>query len=234
MTEIDRRSKRFWERLAARDPHYFTFPEASLEDYYTSGQATVDSLLTRFAPNGGRKRALDIGCGLGRLTFALTDHFAQVTGIDICDRLLDSVRARQLTEHTTNLIARRVDEPWESDGPFDFVVSLYVMQHVSTWQQIDSYLDSIESTLAPEGVAILHFETRPQTLGYRMRSHLPGLIAPRQLKPGYRRHRREPELLEARFKQAGLRVEHSQEVGTSFALYVLTPSAAAKPLRIAV
>lgn len=222
MTEIERNTQRWWDRFAEQDPHYFTYPLASHAEYFATGIQTIGELLARHAPAAApRRRALDIGCGLGRLTFALCDHFEHVVGIDISDQLLGHVREHQRQHAVANLTTLRVDEGWESSGPYDFILSLFVMQHVSSWPIIESYLDAVGRTLAPRGVGILSFDTRPSTLGYRLRRHLPGFLAPRQLKPGYRRIRRSPAQLRDRFERAGLRIVHNEGAGTTYDLYVV-------------
>ena len=40
-----------------------------------------------------RGRALDFGCGAGRLTRALAARFESVVGVDVADAMLDKARA---------------------------------------------------------------------------------------------------------------------------------------------
>ncbi len=50
--------------------------------------------LTRIVPGAGRERALDFGCGVGRITRPLADHFETVDGVDLARSMI--ARAREL------------------------------------------------------------------------------------------------------------------------------------------
>ena len=42
-----------------------------------------------------RRSALDFGCGIGRLSQALAEHFDQVYGVDISPKMIELARAAQ-------------------------------------------------------------------------------------------------------------------------------------------
>src|SRR4051812_46865197 len=76
-------------------------------------------------------RALDFGCGVGRLTQALARHFTHVTGIDISEQMLDL--ARQYNRHGERVeyaLNTRPDLSQWPDHTFDFVYSIITLQHM--------------------------------------------------------------------------------------------------------
>ncbi len=60
-------------------------------------EAATDEIVSWFAGEGllGPTRdALDVGCGIGRLSSALAPHLRSVTGIDVSPRMIDRARRR--------------------------------------------------------------------------------------------------------------------------------------------
>src|SRR5437867_56261 len=66
-------------------------PEREIDDFFASGRADITRLmceLARLAPQLRRGSALDFGCGVGRLSRALAEHFDTVMGIDIAPSMI--------------------------------------------------------------------------------------------------------------------------------------------------
>src|SRR5271163_1555738 len=90
-----------WKTLGNLDPYYsvLTDPKFKLakidgparDEFFATGVQHVDYLLDAlkadfgFAPHG---KALDFGCGVGRITKALAAHFDTVVGLDISPGML--------------------------------------------------------------------------------------------------------------------------------------------------
>lgn len=94
--------QRDWEDLSALDPHWAILSEPTKQnggwstgEMFAAGRVDVEALMTRSGELGYpilRVRALDFGCGIGRKTRALTEHFDQVLGIDIAKGMaIDSI-----------------------------------------------------------------------------------------------------------------------------------------------
>jgi ubiquinone/menaquinone biosynthesis C-methylase UbiE len=106
------------------------------------------------------KRALDFGCGAGRLSQALAEHAEEVTGVDVSEPMLET--ARKL-DHTGRCKFVHNDEPNLSqfeDDHFDLVYSELVLQHLPP-ALIDTYLTEFMRVLNSGGVAVLQCTTRP-------------------------------------------------------------------------
>src|SRR5829696_4110067 len=98
-----RRFDAYWDALGRRDPFSAILIPGTrraawdVEAFFSTGRA--DALrfiadLTRIAPDAGRLRALDFGCGVGRITRTLADHFESVDGVDVARSMI--ARARDL------------------------------------------------------------------------------------------------------------------------------------------
>jgi SAM-dependent methyltransferase len=106
-------------------------------------------------------RALDFGCGVGRLTRALAPRFERVVGLDISEPMLE--RARAACEGLDNVsfeLNLASDLARLDDGSFDLVLSLITLQHVSDRGALESYIRELVRVLAPGGVAIFQLPTR--------------------------------------------------------------------------
>src|SRR4051812_37380847 len=98
---------RFWDARAREDAFYFvdstgTYRDADVERFWAEGARHLDSLLGAVdARIGPDDVALDIGCGVGRLTRVLADRARHVHAIDVSAEMLQ--RARELNAHLTNV-----------------------------------------------------------------------------------------------------------------------------------
>ncbi len=74
------------------------------------------------------KKVLDIGCGTGRLTHKLTNVGAQVSGIDISEKMLELARER---DPKSEYLYYNSNEAFPLiEKSFDFIVSNLVLEHI--------------------------------------------------------------------------------------------------------
>jgi ubiquinone/menaquinone biosynthesis C-methylase UbiE len=130
-----------WTTLAEADPLWAVCVSRDrrggrwdIAEFMASGRAEVGLTMQRLDQLGicqGRDTALDFGCGVGRLTGALTGYFGTVTGVDIAEPML--ARARGLHAGQPDCSFVRNDRPDLSvfpDATFDLVYSSIVLQHL--------------------------------------------------------------------------------------------------------
>jgi SAM-dependent methyltransferase len=112
----------------------------------------------------GRKaagRALDFGCGTGRLAEAMTAYAEDVTGFDISPGMLAQARKRAGKARYVDVLP---------DGPFDWINSFIVVQHIPPERGLGLMQDLL-ARLAPGGLVSLqvtiwrdaHLKERPAT-----------------------------------------------------------------------
>jgi SAM-dependent methyltransferase len=107
----------------------------------------------RFSP----RRALDFGCGVGRLMAPLGLRAESIVGVDISPAMLDLARARCAEVAVRDASFVLSDETLSRvEGQFDFVHSFIVFQHVPPRLGY-RLLDAILARLEPGGAAALHF-----------------------------------------------------------------------------
>lgn len=155
-------TRRHWNALAERDAFWAVLAESDKrggrwkpEEFFASGEAAIAAELAwvrRHRPNLRLGRALDFGCGLGRLSQALAGQFAQVEGVDISEAMLGL--ARQFNRHPERVQYRHNTAPdlrLYPSGHFDYVTSDITLQHMEP-RYARGYLAEFVRVCAPGGV----------------------------------------------------------------------------------
>ena len=150
-----------WEEFARREPYFAVLTDArflrervDLDEFYSTGEADIARLfadIVRYlgAPFAPRS-ALDFGCGVGRLTFALTRRVPEVVGCDASATMLRLAQSAVPNATFTTELPRRA---------FDFVCSLIVFQHIPVSEGMP-LVERLLASLDAGGVAALHFTFR--------------------------------------------------------------------------
>lgn len=175
--------KRDWDALGRIDPKWavLTLPErrdGGWDDdaFFETGRkevADVLLLLDRLGLPARRGRCLDFGCGVGRLTQALGDHFERCDGVDIAPSMLEA--ARRLNRHGDR-VAFHLNDTDDlslfSDGSFDLVYSNIVLQHVGPEAAL-AYIREFVRVLAPAGLALFQLPSENIRVELKERHRLP-------------------------------------------------------------
>jgi len=125
----------WWNRAAQENPMTAILSNDTnwnRREFFETGKAWLDDHRAFAAGAGvrlGGNRALDFGCGIGRMTAALASHYGEVVGIDISDEM---VRLAEQFSPRTNTRFVQVKEPPLpfADREFDCVYSTIVVQHI--------------------------------------------------------------------------------------------------------
>lgn len=165
-----KRLSKAWQDWGAADPLYaiLSSPEywqnkGDLNKFLATGRGTVNDLMQRVDELDlckERKRALDFGCGIGRLTHALAPMFEEVVGLDIAASMVE--RARSIHANVTNCtfeVEVGEDLGRFPDSHFDCVISLLVLQHLGSEDAMASYLHEFLRILRPGGALIVQLPT---------------------------------------------------------------------------
>jgi 2-polyprenyl-6-hydroxyphenyl methylase/3-demethylubiquinone-9 3-methyltransferase len=101
------------------------------------------------------KSALDVGCGAGLLAEPLARLGAEVTAIDAAPELIAVARDHEARQGLG--IDYRAAAVEDTDGQFDLVTSLEVIEHVADPQ---AFVEALAKRLAPGGLMILSTPNR--------------------------------------------------------------------------
>src|SRR5258708_7750647 len=100
-SHVSDRMKSTWNALARQNAMHFIATEREdwdTESFLKSGRETVHHLLGMMGASTEKRPgvALDLGCGVGRLSFALADLFDTVIAVDVSEEMIE--RANLLKE----------------------------------------------------------------------------------------------------------------------------------------
>ncbi len=175
--------RRRWETLGRKDPLWAILSDPQrrgggwdVEEFFRSGESQIAELFARLnelgvAPKPGR--ALDFGCGVGRLTRALSPRFHETLGVDLANSMVElAERSNAFPDSCRFLTYDGRHLPFPSTH-FDLVVSWITLQHVPPRAARRSVRE-LARVLAPGGV--LAFQAAAEPIGSHARrwQFLPG------------------------------------------------------------
>ena len=149
-----------WDQRAREDAHYFVAfgrRQQSMEEFLATAQEQARGFeleLKRLPPAApGSRRALEIGCGPGRLMHPLSRHFGEIHGVDISAEMIRLARLNLASiPHAHPHHAPNSDLAAFADDSFDFVYSYAVFQHIPSRDVVLQYLRDAARVLKPEGI----------------------------------------------------------------------------------
>jgi SAM-dependent methyltransferase len=160
-----------WTRLGREDPLWAVYVAPGtrggkwdVDAFFALGRREVDGAfaeLDRLGLAPGRLRALDFGCGVGRLSQALVAHVDEVIGLDIAPSMLEKARELDRSGGRAQFVLNpRPDLSIFGSGSVDIVYSSLVLQHMPP-ELARGYLAEFVRVLSPGGVAIFQVASRP-------------------------------------------------------------------------
>jgi SAM-dependent methyltransferase len=168
---------RDWNDIGRLDPCWAVLVEPSRKhggweteegrrEFFATGETEIVALLRALDELGiapRRGAALDFGCGVGRLTRALSLRFEECVGVDISASMV--ARAGELNADRPNsrFVVNTDDHLRQfADASFDLVFSSIVLQHVPGRETILRYVADFARILRPGGV-----------MAFQLPSHIP-------------------------------------------------------------
>ena len=159
--DVTDQMRREWNERAREDAHFYVAfgrREQADDEFFATAEEVVRGLeweLRRFAVNANRRawRALEIGCGPGRLMKPMSRHFGEIHGVDVSDEMI--ARARQNLREIPHAHAHATsgaDLAAFADDSFDLVYSYAVFQHIPSRDVVMQYLREARRVLKPGGL----------------------------------------------------------------------------------
>lgn len=160
-----------WNELAARDAFQAVLTRSAAstqrwdsDAFFRTGVDEVEFILHRIRTLGvetGSARALDFGCGLGRVTQALCRHFRQVDGVDIAAAMIERAgQFNRFPDRCTYHLNEAADLRLFADAAFDFVYSNITLQHIEP-EYSRRYIEEFFRVLRPGGVTVFQVPAGP-------------------------------------------------------------------------
>ena len=170
--DVHERMRAEWNERAREDAHYFVAfgrREQDDEEFFSTAADLVRELESELKrlPLGipvSERRALEIGCGPGRLIRPMSRHFGEIHGIDVSDEMIANARRKLAGIPNAHVHhASGSDLAMFRDAWFDFVYSYAVFQHIPSSEVVFSYLRETVRVLKPGGIARLQINGLPKS-----------------------------------------------------------------------
>ena len=159
-----------WNALGEIDPFWaiLSHPDKvgnrwDVAEFFGTGEKEINDLMAYLASldlEVRRRRALDFGCGAGRLSQALCEHFETCDGVDVARSMLDL--ARKFNRHGKRCRYHLNQQPslqLFDSNTFDFVYCNIVLQHMKPEYSL-AYVREFLRVLNAGGIAVFQIPSQ--------------------------------------------------------------------------
>jgi len=171
-----------WDRLGKLDPLYAIKVgimneqgewvskdggKWNLQDFFQTGIDEINAIMLQadqLQLKPPSQRALDFGCGIGRVTQALCNYFDSVDGVDIAPSMIDLANKYNTRGDRVHYFVNNKDSlEMFKDNSYDFIYSVEVLQHMRPEYQ-ENYLRELLRILSPGGLLVFELPSEYATL----------------------------------------------------------------------
>jgi SAM-dependent methyltransferase len=159
-----------WDAWGRRDPMWAILTRPDKKDggwttpeFLATGVSEIEAVLAYLdvvVPGLPRRRAMDFGCGLGRLTQALATRFEAAVGVDIAPSMIEQARALTTDARCTFVLNTTADLRAFADDTFDLVYSNITLQHMEPRYAL-AYIREFVRVAAPQGAIVFQLPAGP-------------------------------------------------------------------------
>jgi 2-polyprenyl-3-methyl-5-hydroxy-6-metoxy-1,4-benzoquinol methylase len=168
-----KRADRAYDSVGRTEPYYgvitldrflsANLDAATLREFFETGEAHVarvlETIRARLAADFRPRRALDFGCGVGRILIPLAREAGEAVGVDVSDAMMAEAARNCGERNLTNVSFVKSDDRLSSlKGTFDLIHSVIVLQHIAP-HRVEVLVRGLLAHLEPGGVGALHFTT---------------------------------------------------------------------------
>jgi 2-polyprenyl-3-methyl-5-hydroxy-6-metoxy-1,4-benzoquinol methylase len=140
------------------------FDTATQERFFETGYQQVAKLAAQIERHTGctleSRRALDFGCGRGRLALPLAERCEYVYGVDVSPSVLREADRNAKRMNVSNVEWLETGRLAELSGRYDLVQSAFVFQHIPS-REGERIFATLVRGLRPGGVGAIHLTVRP-------------------------------------------------------------------------
>lgn len=167
---FDSNTDREWEKWGNNDPYFGVFTDdkykksnltdENKKEFIRSGYDYIDNVIEKLKhidPTYTIKKALDFGCGVGRLVIPLAEVAEHVTGVDVSESMLNEAQKNCETLSIKNVTFLKSDDNLSLlNGKYDFINSYNVFQHIPI-KRGECIFENLLAYLENDGFCVVHF-----------------------------------------------------------------------------
>jgi len=168
-----------WDALGRTDPLWAILSEADKkggrwnpEAFFQTGAREIARLMADVRSLGGAlgsRAALDFGCGVGRLTQPLAEHFAEVVGVDLSPAMIGLAQQyNRRPDRCRYAVNAGPDLARFATSSFDFVLSFLTLQHIPP-EYAKRYLREFVRVVRGGGTICFQLPSAPTALSTALR-----------------------------------------------------------------
>lgn len=174
LRQLGKTSKETWNALSKEDAMFYILTNKdkrggawNLHEFLDTGQnqwQRFKNLLSHYGLervySSKKGIAVDIGCGMGRVTLAMCKDFEQVIGVDVSEDMIEKANVNMSTLRVKNcefLVNNGADLFGIPDQSVDFCFSYLTLQHCPSRKQVLYYISEFSRVLKVDGVALFQF-----------------------------------------------------------------------------
>ena len=153
-------AKTKWNKWAIKDARYAVLSLKKKvitdKDIDETGLLEYKKYVEPILPLVNKNKALEVGCGIGRLTQYLVKDFKTVTALDISPNMIEIAKTRANADYLVG-DGENYSLP---DNTYDFAFSYIVFQHMQTKKLVRNNFKEIIRVLKKGGIAKIHIGTK--------------------------------------------------------------------------
>ena len=168
---FNRNTDKDWEKFGKDDPYFGVFThdkfrkinltDENREELFKTGFDYINDVLEKIRQHIDQtfmiKKALDFGCGVGRLVIPLANVAKEVTGVDVSDSMLNEAKKNCEARSLNNVVFVKSDDSLSLlNGKYDFIHSSIVFQHIPVTRG-ERIFENLIAHLESDGVCVVHF-----------------------------------------------------------------------------
>ena len=187
-----------WDEAGRTDPFWAVLSDPDKtgnrwapDDFFQKGVDEIDSVVKHLRSHGvviEGDRALDFGCGPGRLSQALATYFQEVDGVDISPSMIElAVKLNRQGERCRYHLNVAGDLAIFGDSTFNFIYSNITLQHVGP-KNARGYIKEFVRVLKPGGVMMFQLPGRRIGMKARVKAMIPASMLATYRRARYQGH----------------------------------------------
>ena len=163
--------RRDWDERARENARFYVNTERTDwtdQEFFASGERTVaEEILTDMTnicqgKDPKQMKVLEIGCGAGRVTRALSGLFGEVHAVDVSGEMVTLAQAALKDRPHAHVYQNNgMDLAIVPTADFDFAFSTIVFQHIPSREVIENYVREVSRLLRPG--ALFKFQVQGDT-----------------------------------------------------------------------
>jgi len=189
MADDLKRLQKCWDSWGKKDPLWaiLSYKEKKgrkwmIDEFFKTGIKEIQSVLKYIKSKGiklNRGKALDFGCGIGRLTQPLAQNFKKAYGVDIAPSMIKLAKKYNKHGKKCEYILNKADNLKIFKGSsIDFIYSHITLQHIKPKYSL-KYIKEFFRILAPNGILLFQIPSKiknPLYIIFKLYSYFKSLV----------------------------------------------------------